>query len=291
MLKKRILVTGSSGFVGRIFLKKYRSSFKVKTFSFTREELNNINLNNIDVILHLSALVHQKKKLSLEEYLKVNAFQTFDLAKKAKKSKVKHFIFLSSISVYDKSLSHINEKSYLNPITFYGKSKLRGEQLIKSLEDNRFQITIIRSPLIYGMDCPGNISSLVKLIDWLPVIPLGGIDNKKSFVYVENLCSMIFGSIEKNKSGIFLASDDQVISTSYLVKTMARLKRKKIIVIKSTVFNFFLKYFFPNLYHKLFRNLTIDNNYTKSELNITNQIPFEEGIRKTLLNVDFDSNN
>ena len=99
MSMKRILLTGANGFVGNYFLKKYSSSYEIITFSFLNDNFVNLDLSNIDVVIHCSALVHQMKGASWEQYEKININQTIQLADKAKKSGVKHFIFLSTIKV------------------------------------------------------------------------------------------------------------------------------------------------------------------------------------------------
>ena len=82
MSMKRILLTGSNGFVGSYFLKKYNSSYTIDTFSFLNNNFINLDLSNVDVVIHCSALVHQMKGASWEQYQEINVNQTLQLAKK-----------------------------------------------------------------------------------------------------------------------------------------------------------------------------------------------------------------
>ena len=93
----KLLITGSNGFVGSYFINKYKNKYDIKTFSFLKDDINNLDCTDIDVVFHLSALVHQMGGASKEEYEKVNVIQTLKLAKKAKKDGVKHFVFMSTI--------------------------------------------------------------------------------------------------------------------------------------------------------------------------------------------------
>ena len=149
MSMKRILLTGANGFVGNYFLKKYSSSYEIITFSFLNDNFANLDLSNIDVVIHCSALVHQMQEASWELYEKINIHQTIQLADKAKKSGVKHFIFLSTIKVYgEESNKCYYENSRTNPTDYYSVSKLKAEDSIRNIESPNFKI--LSSMHFYG---------------------------------------------------------------------------------------------------------------------------------------------
>jgi UDP-glucose 4-epimerase len=187
-MSKHILLTGANGFIGRYFKRNYSDNYKITTFSFRNDTIKYLNLNDTDVVMHLSALVHQMAGASSEEYERVNVSQTLELAKKAKASGVRHFVFMSTIAVYGIETGVINEHTHCDPITDYGKSKLRAEVELQKLEDDNFKVSIIRPPIVNGYDAPGNMKSLISLVKKIPVLPFGNIQNRRSMVYVGSLC-------------------------------------------------------------------------------------------------------
>jgi UDP-glucose 4-epimerase len=99
-LKKKLLITGTSGFVGSYLINKHKEKYDIKPFSFRNDDLEVLDYSGVDVVLHLSALVHQMSGANSEEYERVNVTQTLELAKRAKESGVKPFVFMSTVKVY-----------------------------------------------------------------------------------------------------------------------------------------------------------------------------------------------
>jgi len=69
---KNILLTGSSGFIGSYFMDNYSKKYNINKFSFLNDDLDDLKLNDIETIIHLSALVHQMGGASEDEYEKTN---------------------------------------------------------------------------------------------------------------------------------------------------------------------------------------------------------------------------
>ena len=276
----KLLITGSTGFVGSYFVSKYKDKYEIKTFSFLKDDINTLDCNEIDVVFHLSALVHQMNGADAIEYEKVNVRQTLDLAKKAKESGVKHFVFMSTVKVYGEETSSVyTENTICNPEDEYGKSKLKAELELLKLENENFKISILRTPIIYGYGVKANIKNLVNLVNKVPVLPFGKIDNRRSMVYVGNICHLVDEIITQQKAGIFLASDDEPLSTSMLIKLIAKNLRKRVYLIKIPFFESFLKILKPSFHKRLYGSLEVDNTISREKLNLINPYSVEEGIR------------
>ena len=277
---KKILLTGANGFIGSYFKKKYCTKYNFKVFSFLHDDFQALNLSNCDVIVHLSALVHQMDGASKGEYEKINVVQTIALAKKAKESGVQHFIFMSTVKVYGEETNiSFTERSDCYPQDDYGKSKLKAENELKKLEESHFKVSIIRTPIVYGYGVKANLKSLINLVNKVPILPFGKIENRRNIVYIGNLAALMDTIIQKQKSGVFLASDDKSISATELIKLISKELNKKRYLIKIPFFESLVKMIKPDLHKRLYLNLEVDNSITMETLNFKNKYTVEEGIK------------
>jgi nucleoside-diphosphate-sugar epimerase len=278
-----LLITGSSGFVGSSFLLNCKE-ININPISLRNTNLDQIEFSNKDCILHLAALVHQMKGAPDDQYYSVNRDLTFELARAAKEHGVKHFVFLSSVKVFGEFTTNLpawNENSECLPTDAYGKSKLEAEKLLFSLEDENFKVAVIRSPLVYGVGVKANMLNLIKLINTVPVIPLNGINNKRTMVYVGNLIALIQHVINRQSSGIFIASDKTSLSTTELAKLIANASHKKRLFLK--IPNFILsigKKLKPGVIDRLFGSLELDSSITNSKLGFCPPFESEFGIQE-----------
>jgi len=274
----KVLVTGANGYVGSSFIDLYNDKYNFQKFSLLSEKLEDINFLDIGIVIHCAALVHQKIEQSYSKYNEINVIYPVKLAKIAKSNGVKQFIFMSSIAVYGEDLEMLNENISCNPITSYGKSKLEAEKQLLGLSDENFVVSIIRPPMVYGRNAPGNIDSLVKLLKKTPIVPLGKIENKRSFINIGNLCYLVEELIMQKQSGVFLASDDEPISTSKLIELISKNLDKKVYLIKVPFFESLLKIVKPSFHKRLYGSLQVDNSITKKKLNLSNLYSVQEGI-------------
>ena len=236
MDKKEILITGAKGYIGRNFIKKYSNKYFLNMVSLSSGD--NPDLSKTTTVLHLSALVHQTKVLPDKHYFDINTIQTVKLAKKAKGDGVKHFIFYSTIGVYGThgyfgdQTNTLSETSNCHPTIAYGKSKLLAEKEIFSLEDNQFKVTVIRPPIVYGEDCPGNVKKLRNLIKLFPILPFDYTDNKRSMISIENLLSFTEVVIDKQITGILIPQDKNQYSIKQIIEMISSDLNKKVFLFK-----------------------------------------------------------
>ena len=237
MDNKTILVTGVNGYIGSHFIEQYKNKYLLNKVSLSSND--NPNLSKISTILHLSALVHQTKTLPDKNYFNINTIQTVNLAKKAKKHGVKHFIFYSTIRVYGErgffgeQTNILSEISDCHPDDGYGKSKLLAEKEILLLEDNQFKVTVIRPPIVYGENCKGNFGKLRNLVNIFPFLPFDYSENKRSFISIENLLSFTELVIDQQVTGILIPQDKNQYSIKQLIQMISIDLNSKVLLFKS----------------------------------------------------------
>lgn len=186
---------------------------------------------------------------------------------------------MSSVKVYGEETDlKYTEDTKCQPEDDYGVSKLKAEDELRKIEDENFKVSILRTPIVYGYGVKANIKSLIKLVDTIPILPFKDIENKRSMVYIGNLCHLIDLIIENTKSGIFLASDDKPLSTSTLIKLISKSLNKSILLIKIPLFEILVKTLKPSYYKRLYKSLEVDNTITKRKLNFENKYSVEKGI-------------
>jgi len=272
----KILITGANSFVGSNFM-KFSAYKNINEISLIDNNVEHIDFSDYNVILHVAAIVHQSKKIPERDLC-------IDIAKKAKKSGVGHFIFISTVKVYGEynpSKGTWNEHAVCEPDDPYGKSKYAAEQGLKELEDENFIVSIIRPPLIYGAGVRANMLSIIKLVDKFPVLPLKRVQNRRSFTAVENLVALIDKIIETKSSGIYIAMDDKPLSTTELVLLIAKALNKRIYLFKLSKFIINIgKVVMPKIFDRLYGSFEIDNSFTRKKIEYKPVITSEEGIRR-----------
>jgi nucleoside-diphosphate-sugar epimerase len=107
----------------------------------------------------------------------------------------------------------------------YGRSKLRAEQLLAELaSEARMSIVSLRPPLIYGPGVGANFLALLRAADTPLPLPLGGVVNARTLIFVENLADAVGAVLDGPAiSGVWLVSDDSTFSTSELIRECRRL--------------------------------------------------------------------
>jgi nucleoside-diphosphate-sugar epimerase len=282
----KILITGENSFVGRNFL-SYSVFKNVEEISLLKHSPENIDFTGYDVVIHLVAIVHQKKTIPESQYFIINRDLCIKVADLAKKAGVKQFIFLSTVKVYGKFISGSepwNEKSLCLPEDAYGKSKYEAELALKKLEDDHFTVSIIRTPLVYGEYVRANMLSIMKLVKRSSILPFKDVNNRRNFTGAENLVSFIDRIIEKRASGIFIAMDEKAISTSELVKMISENLGKKIILFK--IPDIIVKIgmtVLPSIFDRLYGSFEMDNSMTLEILDFKPPKSTTEGIRKMVI--------
>lgn len=246
-----LLLTGASGFVGRELLARLLVDGNHRPRGAYRRLPNSIApgaeacvvsdlgpgvdwreaLLDIDTVVHCSARVHvmqEKAGDPLAEFRRANVEGTLHLARQAAETGVRRFVFLSSIKVNGEGTEP--GKPYTAddvpaPSDPYGVSKLEAERGLWSIAaETGMEIVIIRPVLVYGPGVKANFRNMMKWLSKGIPLPLGAIHNQRSLVALGTLVDLIVTCLEHPDAAdqVFLVSDGEDLSTTQLLRRMAR---------------------------------------------------------------------
>ena len=220
----KVIITGATGFVGANLHNYLKTSYKIETRSVRYQPNQQFEMNS-DVIIHLAGKAHDLKKVSTpKEYYEAN----FELAKQLFDaflvSSASVFIFMSTVkAVADAVNGILKENEGPNPKTHYGIAKQQAEAYILSanVPDGK-RVYILRPCMIHGPGNKGNLNLLYQLVGKGLPWPLGGFENQRSFLSVENLCFVIKELLQNETvpSGIYNLADDADLSTNKLIQLL-----------------------------------------------------------------------
>lgn len=309
----RVLLTGASGFVGSAVEahllndSQYvvRSVYRQPTQSalprlqmcqvpaLGRETDWSEPLQGIDVVIHCAARVHvmdEREADPLAAFRQVNVQGTLRLAEQAAQCGVRRFIYLSSIKVNGEGT--LAGRAYTAddqpaPLDPYGISKLEAEQALQALSVRTgMEVVIIRPVLVYGPGVKANFRNMMSWLNRGVPLPLGTIANKRSLVAVDNLVDLIETCIHHPAAAnqVFLVSDDEDLSTSELLRRMARAlgKPARLLPLPMWLLNATAQVLGKSaLSQRLCGSLQVDIEKTKSLLEWTPAISVDGALAKT----------
>ena len=216
-MKKRVLITGASGFVGYHLIEEalnndlevyaaVRESSDISHLSHFNIEYTYLDFGSLaalkedmqakqyDYIIHAAAATRARSE---KEYDYVNSVYTYNLAVAAKAVNInlKGFIFISSLAAIgplNNLKGMITEETPPHPITAYGKSKLHAEERLKSIGSLNY--TILRPTAIYGPRDTGIFLFFKQLKKGIEPY-IGYSSQKLSFIYVKDLAKATLKAI------------------------------------------------------------------------------------------------
>lgn len=217
----KVLITGGTGFLGchlaRLLLKKKYSVIlydispldakdlqgKVKVIegNILDKEKMNVALKNVDYVVHTAAaLPIQRDKKTIYS---VNIDGTACVLKASLKQKVKRLVFISSTAVYGIP-KHLPEKedAPLDPIGYYGESKIQGEKLCLAYDKKGLSVNIIRPKTFLGPERLGVFQLwFEEIYTGKPLFLLGKGDNKYQLLSVFDIAAAIVDALVAKKHG------------------------------------------------------------------------------------------
>jgi nucleoside-diphosphate-sugar epimerase len=271
----KILVTGANGFLGtHLCLKLLNQGHTVYGLVRTLSKISIVHPNfiliqgdlnqemlpwveylphDLDACIHTAGLVHS---FHIDDFFKVNALGTKFLLEAIKVKFTNKFKFILISSLAAAGPVHFDEiKNEMDidfPVSSYGRSKRKAEEILKNIAPKEWITSIVRPPMVIG---PGDtaILDVFKMVKSGFVL-LPGLDAKKkqySFVCVFDLVETITRLLNSDLSIKLYSSHDSVINYQQLIETI-RKHLKKTVLFYLPLPLFIIKFlaFFLNLIHQ-----------------------------------------
>ena len=240
------LITGATGFIGkrlvsavegniRVLSRTKQPKYKTIICDLQSGIIPDDALEGVDVVYHLSGFAHDlsNNKKFTDFYQKINVDASVQLANLAVKSKVKKFVFVSSVKAGGIDFFGVcaTETSQGDPEGVYGKTKREAElKLLKIGKEFGMHVSIIRPSLVYGPNVKGNLQLMLSGIKkgWFP--PLPETNNKRSMIHVDDLVLAILLVADDDRANgeIFIATDGTPHSSRDIYNAMCSALDKSI---------------------------------------------------------------
>lgn len=307
--KLKVLVTGGTGYIGSFVVgsliadgrfelviagRKRPECLDGQNFSFHRIDDISGNtdwkecLMGVDSVLHLAGIVSAEGvgPVNNDLFEQINVRGTEQLAVQAEEAGVRQFVLISSIKVNgDAGAEPFSAFDVAAPNDVYARSKRHAEERLKALCAGSYMAyTIIRPPLVYGPDAPGNFGLLYELVKKGIPLPLAGISNSRSFISVWNLSDLLKQCLlnEASQGETFVVRDGCDVSTPEFIELIgkacgcsARLFRVPLFLLKLCASLAGRQ----DAYDKLVGSLRVDDSHTRAVLQWAPPFTLQESLR------------
>lgn len=226
MVSGKILITGSTGIIGRALVeelagqtgvqlrlqvrnvekakemfKRLHTQSEIVECDFLRSSSEDISELSKDcqIVIHLAAQVHDPSASS-EDVNALNVDVTEKLAYAAENNGINTFLFLSSSAVYGNGpFRSIEEDAPFRGESPYAVSKIASEKFL--LKKQMKRLIILRPSIVFGEGDRGNMIKLIRAISKKRYVQIGAGRTLKSMIYSRDLARAVIACLERLSPG------------------------------------------------------------------------------------------
>ena len=290
-MKKKLLITGSEGFLGSLAKDYFSNSFEISCIDLSIDECQNsfkVDITNYEelekiikkikpnIILHFASEIFDT--YNADKIFKTNVNGTHNIYKCADKYNVEYLIFTSTFSIFEKDYLYlIPEDEPASCKNYYGISKVETERFLLSSKSD-VNIIIFRCPIIVDVSRIHRLGVLFEFLkDDCTLWILGKGDNKLQFVSANDLFVAIQKSLHIKGKKIYNIGCEKVNSIKQTFEFLKKetKSKSKIKHLNKEIGLFFLKILtklrlinFIDYHHKIMvSNIVMDISNIKKDLN------------------------
>jgi nucleoside-diphosphate-sugar epimerase len=312
MSMHNVLVTGATGFVGTALvpaLQRVGMTVCATSRSTARplpaqtdrivwlpgagHEALRAKLGGVTDVVHLAGRVHvmvETESDPISAYRAANVDAALEVAEAAVANGVRRFIYASTVKVFGES-GHFSEGDIEAPVEPYGRSKLEAENVLRAFGTSRgLDVVIVRPPLVYGPGVKANFASLLRLVARGWPMPFRLVDNRRSYLGVDNLVDSIRAILEHPTpiNETFTITDGADISTATLIRQMASAMGRRallfpvptsVLVAASATIGRRM------MMERLVGSLSFESTRVRSQLGWSPPVALSEGLRRIVANL------
>jgi len=244
----KVLVTGAGGFIGRALCSRLAEAGVahvaavraiasedakrpgyVALGDFASADWHEV-LDGVEAVVHLAGRAHAtgSDADTPTPFIVANVHVTRRLVDAAARAGVRRIVLASTVKVFGESTrpgKPFRAGDPEAPRDAYAHSKAEAENVLRDMAAERgLEAVVLRLPLTYGPGVKGNFRTLLAGIAEGRALPLSGIANRRSLLYVANAVSAIEAALDRPGlgSGAFPVADAEVVSTPELASRLAR---------------------------------------------------------------------
>ncbi len=244
MSNKNVLVTGSTGFIGKYLVEELSKRGRYNIFCLARdslkaesltkfgvkfiyaditqgESLKNLLNYKIDFLFHCAGYVKRNRAL----LYKINVSGTENICRLAENLNVERMVYLSSVAVVSgNNIVPLYEDLPYKATNIYGESKIEAEKRVINYREKGLRTVILRPCMVYGEGEPHMLRQLLTLLKFRLFPLINGGRNKFHLVYVKNVVDAMIFSLNKDEflKGTFFIADNEVLTVKEIFTILSK---------------------------------------------------------------------